>query len=198
MFQIGNEATRESIINIRIPSLLSFLSYNTTTGQVRGINSLQAEYEALYGEGDYVPPAIWLTYWSFRAMVGSGVLMFLLGLVGLVLSFTRNLEKSRLFLNGLLIAILLPYLANTTGWLLTEVGRQPWIVQGMMRVEDAVSPNVTVPMLWISLIGFTVVYGLLMVADLYLLQKFARAGIGGSASVPTLDVPEAATLKGMY
>lgn len=198
MFQIGDEQNREAIINIRIPSLLSFLSYNTPTGQVRGINSLQAEYEALYGEGDYVPPAIWLTYWSFRAMVGAGMLMFLLALVGLGLFFTRRLEKSRWFLRGLVAAMVLPYLANTTGWLLTEVGRQPWIVQGIMRVESAVSPNVTVPMLWISLIGFTLVYSLLIVADVYLMQKFARAGVGGSATAPTLDIPEAVSLKGLY
>lgn len=198
MFQIGDEQNREAIINIRIPSLLSFLSYNTPTGQVRGINSLQAEYEALYGEGDYVPPAIWLTYWSFRAMVGAGMLMFLLALVGLGLFFTRRLEKSRWFLRGLVAAMVLPYLANTTGWLLTEVGRQPWIVQGIMRVESAISPNVTVPMLWISLIGFTLVYSLLIVADVYLMQKFARAGVGGSATAPTLDIPEAVSLKGLY
>jgi cytochrome d ubiquinol oxidase subunit I len=198
MFQIGNEEAREAIVNIRIPSLLSFLSYNTPTGQVRGINSLQAEYEAMYGEGDYVPPAIWLTYWSFRGMVGAGTLMFLLGLIGLRLFSTRRLENARWFLRGLVAAMVLPYLANTTGWLLTEVGRQPWIVQGVMRIEDAVSPNVPVSMVWISLIGFTLVYGLLMVADVYLMQKFARSGVGGSASLPALDVPESASLKGMY
>ncbi|MFN8529791.1 MAG: cytochrome ubiquinol oxidase subunit I [Anaerolineae bacterium] len=62
MFQIGNEADRTSSINIRIPSLLSFLSYNTPNGMVQGINDLQAQYEQQYGPGDYVPPAIWLTY----------------------------------------------------------------------------------------------------------------------------------------
>lgn len=174
LFQIGNEQDRTSIINIRIPSLLSFLTYNTPNGKVQGINDLQAQYEQQYGPGNYVPPAIWLTYWSFRAMVGAGVAMFLLGLVGLLLAALKRLERSRLLLKLLLPAILLPYLANTTGWLLTEVGRQPWIVFGLMRIENAVSPGVSAEMLLITLIGFTAIYGLLMIAAIYLLAKFAR------------------------
>jgi cytochrome d ubiquinol oxidase subunit I len=101
-FQVGNEVERNSIINIRIPSLLSFLTYNTPDGLVHGINELQAEYEQKYGPGNYVPPAIWLTYWSFRAMVGAGVLMFVLGLVGLYFSFTNRVQKVRWFLIALL------------------------------------------------------------------------------------------------
>jgi cytochrome d ubiquinol oxidase subunit I len=199
-FQIGNEATRSSIINIRIPSLLSFLTYNTPDGLVHGINQLQQEYEKKYGPGNYVPPAIWLTYWSFRAMVGAGVLMFVLGLLGLFFSFTNRLQKVRWFLLALMPAIVLPYLANSTGWVLTEVGRQPWIVFGLMRIEQAVSPNVTPVMLLISLIGFTLVYGVLMAADIYLLQKFARAGVGETEAAPADDTQSAKQprLKGAY
>ncbi|MCB9451131.1 MAG: cytochrome ubiquinol oxidase subunit I [Anaerolineaceae bacterium] len=182
MFQIGDEKDRTSIINITIPSLLSFLSYNTTDGLVHGINQLQAEYVKTYGPGDYVPPAIWLTYWSFRAMVGAGAVMFLLSLVGSYLFINKRLGngKGKWLLRLLIPAIILPYLANSTGWMLTEVGRQPWIVQGLMTIDQAVSPNVTVEMLWISLIGFTVIYGLLMIADIYLLQKFARHNMDDS------------------
>jgi cytochrome d ubiquinol oxidase subunit I len=67
--------------------------------------------------------------------------------------------------------------------MLTEVGRQPWIVQGLMTIDQAVSPNVGAEMLLISLIGFTLIYGLLMIADIYLLQKFARQDIGGSGEL---------------
>ncbi|MBX3061876.1 MAG: cytochrome ubiquinol oxidase subunit I [Anaerolineae bacterium] len=199
MFQIGNEADRSSIINIRIPSLLSFLSYNTPNGKVQGINQLQAQYEQQYGPGNYVPPAIWLTYWSFRAMVGAGVLMFLLAGVGLLLNSTKRLSHVKWFLRLLVLAILLPYLANSTGWMLTEMGRQPWIVQGLMTIDKAVSPNVTVEMLAISLIGFTLIYGLLMVADIYLLQKYAR-DLGNESAVPTgSTAPErSSALKGAY
>jgi cytochrome d ubiquinol oxidase subunit I len=174
LFQIGNEAERESLINIRVPSLLSFLSYNTLDGRVQGINDIQAQYEAQYGPGDYAPPAIWLTYWSFRAMVGAGVAMFALAVAGVFLSYTKRLEHWRWYLRLMVLAIVLPYVANTTGWLLTEVGRQPWIVQGLMTVDQGISPNVGVEALLISLIGFTLVYGALMIGDVYLLQKFGR------------------------
>jgi cytochrome d ubiquinol oxidase subunit I len=90
------------------------------------------------------------------------------------------------YLRGMVLAIVLPYLANSTGWLLTEFGRQPWIVFGEMRIEEAISPNVGTGALWISLIGFTLIYGVLMVADLWLLWKF------GSAGTPSDDAPDEA------
>ncbi len=203
MFQIGNEKDRTSIVNIRIPSLLSFLSYNTLDGKVQGINELQAQYEEQYGPGDYVPPAIWLTYWSFRAMVGAGALMFVLGIAGSFLFFRNNLGngKGKWLLRLLILAIFLPYLANSTGWILTEMGRQPWIVQGLMTIDQAISPNVTIEMLWISLIGFTLIYGLLMVADIYLLQKYARHNMdGGDTLIPWAgsSEPENAENKARY
>jgi cytochrome d ubiquinol oxidase subunit I len=92
----------------------------------------------------------------------------------------------------MVLAIVLPYLANSTGWLLTEFGRQPWIVFGEMRIEEAISPNVGTGALWISLIGFTLIYGVLMVADLWLLWKFGSAGTQSDdapdeAAQPTTD-----------
>lgn len=68
----------------------------------------------------------------------------------------------------------LPLLANSTGWILTESGRQPWIVEGLLRVEEGVSPNLTSGMIWFSLIGFVALYSVLIFADIYLLAKFAR------------------------
>ncbi len=129
-------------------------------------------------------------------MVGAGALMFVLGLVGLFLSYTNRLGngKGKWLLRILIPAIILPYLANSTGWILTEVGRQPWIVQGLMTVDKAVSPNVTPAMLLISLIGFALIYGLLMIADIYLLQKFARHDVDGSDTlIPWFDTTELET-----
>ncbi|MCC6804981.1 MAG: cytochrome ubiquinol oxidase subunit I [Anaerolineae bacterium] len=197
MFQIGNEADRTSVINIRIPSLLSFLTYNTPNGEVQGINDLQAQYEAQYGPGDYVPPAIWLTYWSFRAMVGTGALMFVLGIAGIYLSYTDRLGSYRWLLRILVLALFLPYIANSTGWLLTEVGRQPWIVQGLMTIDQAVSPAVSTEMLAITLVGFTLIYALLMVADIYLLQKFAR-DVNDEAAPPKPAKQPARSRQGAY
>lgn len=213
LFQIGDETNRQAIINIRFPSLLSFLAYNTPDGLVQGINPLNAlylkqyedrynqEYALQYGlnEISYVPPAIWLNYWSFRAMVGAGVLMFVLTLLGLWYYRTKALEKRRWFLWVLMLTIALPYLANTTGWILAEVGRQPWIVYGLMRIEEAVSPNVDVTSLWISLIGFTTIYGVLMIADIYLLQKFARQGTPEVLPNPkSSDVTGSLATEGAY
>ena len=88
------------------------------------------------------------------------------------------------------IAIFLPWLANSTGWILTEVGRQPWIVQGLMRIEQGLSPNVGVVELLITLIGFTLLYGALAVADVYLLQKFARVSVTASHSDDNANAPD--------
>ncbi|HEX2905941.1 MAG TPA: cytochrome ubiquinol oxidase subunit I [Phototrophicaceae bacterium] len=174
LFTIGDEPGRKDVFSIRVPGLLSFLAYNRFEGEVKGINDLQAEYEATYGPGNYVPP-IAISYWSFRLMVGAGMLMIALALFGLYSVIQKKLDKSPRFLRLLPFMIFLPYLANTAGWLLTELGRQPWIVFGLQRVDDAVSPNVAPEIVLLSLVGFTLVYGVLMIADIYLLAKFARA-----------------------
>ena len=175
LFSLFDENKREEIFSIRIPALLSFLAYNAFTGRVEGINDLQAAYEARFGPGNYVPPVA-LNYWSFRIMVGVGFLMLLLALIGVYLVIKGRLERTPWYLKILLPAVLLPYLANTTGWLLTEVGRQPWIVFGLLQTADAASPAVTGDMVLFSLVLFTVLYGVLMLVDIYLLVKFARAG----------------------
>jgi len=174
LLTIGDWEQRNEVFSIRIPGALSFLSYNRFEGEVRGIHDLQAEYEDTYGPGNYIPPVA-LTYWNFRAMVGAGILMGLMALYALIL-IMRHRALPRWFLRALVAAIALPYIANTTGWLLTEVGRQPWIVQGLQRVEEAVSPNVSTGMVAFSLIVFVLTYGVLMVADVYLLAKFGRQG----------------------
>lgn len=176
-FQIGDETNRQSLINIRIPSLLSFLVYDTFDGMVPGINDLNAyyqeQYAGVYGEdADYVPPMIWMLYWSFRAMVGFGLLMSLVSVVGIVLWWRGKLNTAGWYLAPLPFLIALPYVANSTGWMITELGRQPWIVQGLMRTQDAISPNLTALDVGVSLVGFTLVYGLLSVANFYLLWKY--------------------------
>lgn len=176
LFTIGDEKNREDVFAIRVPGLLSFLAYNRFGGEVMGINQIQAQYEAQYGPGDYVPPVA-ISYWTFRVMVGVGMLMALLALIALYLVMRERVDHAPRFLKWLPYAIVLPYAANTTGWLLTEVGRMPWMVFGLQRVEDAVSPNVSAGMILTSLILFILVYGVLMAADLYLLNKYAKAGI---------------------
>jgi cytochrome bd ubiquinol oxidase subunit I len=191
LFTVGNERTRQDVFAIRIPRLLSLLAYNRLDGEVRGIRDLQAEYEAQYGPGNYVPSVI-TAYWSFRIMVGAGMAMLLLAAYSLWNTMRhRPLHKIRFFII-FLPAILLPYLANSSGWILTETGRQPWIVYGLMKTADAVSPSVTTGMVLTSLIGFALIYGLLMAVDVYLLSKFARAGIEPAVELePVLPGPSA-------
>ncbi len=168
-----DENTRTELFSIRIPALLSFLSYNQFTGEVKGINQLQAEYVKKYGAGNYLPP-VTLSFWSFRIMVGAGLLMVLLAVVSAFLMRQKKFETAPRLLRLLPWAILLPYIANTTGWLLTELGRQPWIVFGLMKTENAVSKSVTGMDVLLSLILFTLIYGVLMAFDIYLLIKYAR------------------------
>lgn len=131
-------------------------------------------------------------------MVGAGSFMFLFGLVGLFFVYTNRLQKSKWFLRVAILAIVLPYVANSTGWILTEVGRQPWIVQGFMRIEEAVSPNVDAASLLITLIGFTLVYGALMVADIYLLWKYGSSDGSGNPIPAEVELPAGSAVKGMY
>ncbi len=172
IFSIVDQKNQKDVISIRIPAVLSLLSYNRFDGEVKGIKDLQADFEQIYGPGNYIPP-ITINYWAFRAMVGSGFLMFFLTALGLYWIMTKKILKVKL-LKFFPLAIGLPYLANSSGWILTEVGRQPWVVYGYLKTSDAVSPNLTVNMVWLSVIGFTLVYGVLMVVDIYLLAKYAR------------------------
>lgn len=174
IFTIGNEQQRKDVFAIRIPDLLSIMAYNEAGGTVQGINNLQAAYQQKYGPGDYVPPVA-VTYWSFRIMVGAGMVMILLSLVALFLLLRRQLEQTRWLLWLFLPMIGLPYLANTAGWIMTEMGRQPWIVFGLLKTAQAVSPTVNMASVLISLIAFALIYGGLAVADVSLLVKYAKS-----------------------
>jgi cytochrome d ubiquinol oxidase subunit I len=184
VFTIGDAEGRNEVFAIRLPNMLSLLAYNQLTGEVKGINDLQAEYVAKYGEGDYVPPA-WIIYWTFRAMVGAGFLMVALAAYALFLSMGEMLEKSPRLLKFFTLAMVLPYIGTASGWLMTEIGRSPWVVYGLMKAEDGLSTSVTPVMVLISLIGFTLVYGVLMAADIYLMVKNARAGAGSALPTET-------------
>jgi cytochrome d ubiquinol oxidase subunit I len=177
LFTVGNEPERRDIFAVKVPGLLSFLAYNRFEGEVKGIKDLQLEYEQAYGPGDYVPPVAF-SYWSFRIMIGAGMLMLFLAVYGLYLMLKNRVEQNPWFLKALILAVLLPHLANASGWLFTEIARQPWIVFGLQKTADAVSPNVSPGMVLFSLVSFTLIYAILMVANLYLLVKFARRGPG--------------------
>ena len=170
---IFSQKRQETIWSIDIPRGLSFMAYDSLEGEVRGIKDLQQEFVAKHGPGDYVPP-VFLLYWSFRLMVGSGFLMLFALAYAVYLVARNRFAEKRWFLQLLPGVLLLPYIANTCGWLLTEIGRQPWIVYELMLTADAVSPNVSAGTVLLSLIGFGLVYAVLVVANIYLLAKHAR------------------------
>jgi cytochrome d ubiquinol oxidase subunit I len=174
LFQIGggnNDQTPTQIIEI--PHLLSLLATNHWNGQVIGMNQLQAQYSKQFGPGNYVPN-VFIQYWGMRTMAYLGALTLLLALWGLWAIYRKTLVTSRVFLWVAVWSAVLPFLMNTAGWLLTESGRQPWIVQGIMLTKNGVSPTVSVTWLWISLIGFILLYGTLGTVDFLLMLRYSR------------------------
>jgi cytochrome d ubiquinol oxidase subunit I len=176
LFTIGSLDGTEEIWSLRVPRVLSFMATGSFDGEVEGINDLQAAAEATHGPGDYRPD-IAATYWTFRLMIGFGALAGLVSVLGLW--FTRKRarrEVPRWFYTGALAALLTPFAANSFGWIFTEMGRQPWVVFGMLRTADGVSPTVGTATVLTSLIVFTLLYGVLAVIDGVLMVRYAKAG----------------------
>ncbi|WP_217585811.1 cytochrome ubiquinol oxidase subunit I [Lentibacillus saliphilus] len=158
---------------LQIPYLLSFLSYNKFSGSLEGLNQLQAEYEAEYGPGNYIPPVKTL-FWAFRIMTGVGSLLLLAALYGGYVSRKNKLPKNNLYMKAMPWVIALPFIGNTAGWIMTEMGRQPWVVFGMMKTEDAVSPSVTAGEMLFSFISFTTIYAILAILTIYLFARHIK------------------------
>jgi cytochrome d ubiquinol oxidase subunit I len=186
LFQIGGftESDPTPSFSIQIPRLLSFLATGSFDGRVEGMNQVQQQQEEAYGPGDYIPP-VRTVYWSMRIMAGLGTLVFLVALVGAWLYRRRRLETTRWFQWVAVGTIAAPFLAALAGWVLTEVGRQPWLVQGLLRTADAASPSVGAWTIGVSLGVFAGLYGALALVDFLLMRHFAR-----------LDPPETTTAEG--
>ena len=128
-----------------------------------------------FGPGNYMP-RVRLMYWSMRVMAMLGVAMFLIAALGAWLYRRQALHKTRWFLRTAIVAIAFPYIAATAGWILTEMGRQPWIVQDLLKTADAVSPNLSTATIATSLGVFLALYLALGVVDFVLMRRYARAG----------------------
>jgi len=146
----------------RIPSILSLMAFNDPSAEVKGLKDFPKEDR----------PPVGLTFSAFRLMIGLGTAMVVLAILAFIARH-QPVESSPRLLRLLVWAIPLPYVALQAGWAVAEVGRQPWIVYGIMRTKDAVSPLAT-SQVAISLAAFFVVYILLASLDIYLLAKFAR------------------------
>ena len=157
---------RNSVETMGIPGLLSILAFHDSKAEIVGLKAFPKESR----------PPVLPTFLSFRGMAALGMLFMLLTLIALILSLANRLESSTTFLRIMLYAIPLPYIAAQMGWIVAEVGRQPWIVYGVLKTSDAVSKAITPGQVWGSLFGFTLLYGTLAIVDIYLLTKFARKG----------------------
>jgi len=173
---IGSLSGNEEVFSIRIPRLLSFLAEGDPNAEVRGINDIQAEYQQTYGPGDY-KPNIPVAYWTFRLMIGVGGLAVLAALWMLWATRKGRSPTSRWLLLTAVLLPFLPLLGNSFGWIFTEMGRQPWIVFGLMPTSAGVSPGTSVAEVITSMSVFTLLYGGLAVVEVGLLLKYIRAGL---------------------
>jgi len=157
---------RNAVELFGIPKMVSFLSYKDFNAEVKGLKDFPKDQR----------PPVFETFVSFRLMVGLGGLFILLSSLACFLSWKDQLEKYPLFLKIMLYTIPLPYLAGELGWIVAEVGRQPWIVYGVLKTAEAASRSVSVTQVTVSLVGFTLLYSFLGLIDMYLLAKYAKKG----------------------
>lgn len=168
-------ATSSNAFELAVPGLLSLMAGNRLDAEVAGMKELQASLTAAYGPGNYIPPVA-LLFWSFRLMVL--ISLYLSGLLLLVYWYwrTQQLETSPVLLRTIMWSMPLPYIASTAGWILAEVGRQPWIVYTLLRTEQGISKVVSLTSIGVTLTGYTVIYLAMSAAALYFMRKVIVAG----------------------
>ena len=171
LLTIGN-LSGQPVFQIRVPHLLSLIADMSWNDQVVGINQMQAAEVAKYGAGTYAP-ILWMTYWSFRAMVGAGILMIGVSAWGVWLWWRKRLAASRWFRRAAVAGIVLPIIANASGWIFTEAGRQPWIVYGLMQTAKGVS-TVGAGDVALTTAVFVAVYTILAFLAVVLVLRAAR------------------------
>lgn len=179
LFTLGTPDGKTELFSIRVPYLLSILSNHTFDGCVHGINDLNAEYAQTYAAmgTDNFAPTLWITYWAFRWMIALGMVHCLIAIAGLWV--TRKKAKKPVAKWMWKVAIWsypLSLLASIVGWIFTEMGRQPWIVFGLMTTRDGVSPDVSGLEVLISLIAFTAIYAALAFVEFRLIIRTAQKG----------------------
>ncbi|HLP15234.1 MAG TPA: cytochrome ubiquinol oxidase subunit I, partial [Bacteroidota bacterium] len=168
LFGWVNEDKQEVNFGIAIPKFLSFLVYNNTTTPVTGLNA--------FAKADR--PPVQIVFQSYHLMVAIGMTLIALALVSVFLWMRGRLVENRLMLQILVASVLLPQLANQLGWISAEVGRQPWIVYGLLRTADAFSKSVTSSQVVFSLVLFALIYVLLFVLFIFLLDRKIKHGPG--------------------
>jgi cytochrome d ubiquinol oxidase subunit I len=150
-----------------IPSMLSFLTYQTWSAHVQGLDSFAP---------DEWPDQVLLLYYSYHVMVGLGTIFIAVMILAAWLLWRGCLYRSRWMLWLLLLSAPLPFIANTAGWITAELGRQPWLIYGLMRTAAGISPRVSGGNVLFTLIGFTGIYALLSILFLFLIYREIEQG----------------------
>jgi cytochrome bd ubiquinol oxidase subunit I len=175
LLTIGTLDGSQSVFQIGIPSLLSFMSTGDFNGVVEGINDLEVMYDEKYGLGDYTPN-VPLAYWSFRLMIGFGAIASLFVFVALWQMRRGGTPKGKWFGPAMYSLPFLPLLANSFGWIFTETARQPWAVFGLIKTADGVSAVVSAGAVLFTMIVFTLLYGVLAFIEFGLIMKVIKIG----------------------
>ena len=175
LFTIGTLDGSKSVFQIGLPSVLSFMSTGDVNGTVEGVNDLQKTYAEKYGEGNYTPNSP-LAYWSFRLMIGFGGIAALFALLTLWYMRKGGLPRGKFFLRTMIALPFLPILGNSFGWIFTESARQPWVVFGLFKTADGVSPGVSAGSVLFTMITFTLLYGVLAVIEFGLMVRTIKVG----------------------
>jgi cytochrome d ubiquinol oxidase subunit I len=175
VFTIGTLDGSEPVFSLDIPRGLSLLATHTLDGEVQGINNLQAQYEEQFGPGNY-KPNIPITYWGFRFMIGFGMLAAAWGLYALWVTRKGRVPESKWFKRSALAVPFMPLIGNSFGWIFTEMGRQPWVVFGLMQTESGVSPTATSGLVITSLVTYTIIYAVFAAVEFDLIRRTVIIG----------------------
>jgi cytochrome d ubiquinol oxidase subunit I len=167
LFAIPDEDSETNHFEIGIPKLASMILTHEWDGEVQGLKEWPAAER----------PPVGIVFWSFRVMVAIGTVMIAVALWGAWLLYRRRLADNRAYLRLLTLMIPLPFLAVLAGWFVTEVGRQPYVLYGVITVQDGLTPSLTGGMALFSLIGYMLVYAVVFTAGIYYLTRIVRAGM---------------------
>lgn len=188
LLSIPDQSKHRNSVDIDIPYLGSFLAFNDFHTKAQGMNELNAEYQKKYGAGDYLP-SVRTVYASFHVMVGVGTVLALGSVLTALVAWRRGPTRLGLLYPLVIAAPVLPHIANFAGWVTTEMGRQPWIVQGQLQTKNAVS-SLSPGWVATSLTAFWVVYLTLIGLDLFLLTRTARSGMHRpDVQAPSIPAP---------
>ena len=193
LLTIGTLDGSKAVFQLGLPSILSFMSTGDVNGTVEGVNDLQKAYVAEFGEGNYIPN-IPLAYWSFRLMIGFGGLAALIALLTLWYLRKGGLPRGKLYLRTMIALPFLPILANSFGWIFTESARQPWVVFGLFKTADGVSPGVSAGNVLFTMVTFTLLYGVLAVIEFGLILRTIKVG----TDMSSVQTSESKTLTMAY